>query len=160
VSSRDPFTSNLVQPCIFPRDSRPEQSGGSGGCRRIAQVVWYFDGGLEGDWLRLWGRVLVTLCHPLVYLTHGVLYANHYCPVCHMLYQVLRPSHTATLSEVICPQGGNRNCVGPAETCTGRACWVIARHEQVKRAIAASLSKIECKARSLCITLSLVLLRH
>jgi hypothetical protein len=78
-------------------------------------------------------------------------------------FEVSAALHLRTLhpgSEVICPQCGNRNCVGHAETCTGRARWVVARHEQVKRAIAASLSKIECKARSLCITLSLVLLRH
>jgi len=61
-------------------------------------------------------------------------------------FEVSGALHLRTLhpgSEVICPQCGNRNCVGHAETCTGRARWVVARHEQVKRAIAASLSKIE-----------------
>jgi hypothetical protein len=68
------------------------------------------------------------------------------------LYQALRLTefeisaglHFKTLEiGPVCPLWSQPNSAGHAEVCTRRKLWNIARHEQVKRAIGAALSKVE-----------------
>jgi hypothetical protein len=61
-------------------------------------------------------------------------------------FEVSSALHVRTLhtgSGAVCAGCGCNNFAGHAEVCTERTRWNIARHEQVKRAIAAALTKIE-----------------
>jgi hypothetical protein len=61
-------------------------------------------------------------------------------------FEVSSALHVRTLhtgSGTVCAGCGCNNFAGHAEVCTERTRWNIARHEQVKRAIAAALTKIE-----------------
>ena len=61
-------------------------------------------------------------------------------------FEVSTGLHSRTLhpgSDSACPQCHALNAIGHADICVHRKRWNIARHEQVKRAIASTLSKIE-----------------
>jgi hypothetical protein len=61
-------------------------------------------------------------------------------------FEVSSAMHVRTLhtgSGAVCTQCGVLNSAGHAEVCVGRKRWNIARHEQVKRTIASTLSKLE-----------------
>ena len=61
-------------------------------------------------------------------------------------FEVSAGLHLRTLhpgSHTICSLCGNENSAGHAEVCVGRKRWITARHEQVKRAIATALSKVQ-----------------